>query len=145
MPRFGRPKQRAGYAAAGQYTCKGNWTDRQTKEIVVCGKPVPEGELTHLSLNVRSGSYLALCVECRVDLEEELLPWLAAQVGVGRLLSDLTELPNKELVSHSDLKQVLVDHQKLELKPGPLSPEQQLVAVELRNGREAREWVEKNG
>ncbi|MFJ1700422.1 hypothetical protein ACIOHC_36125 [Streptomyces sp. NPDC088252] len=106
---------------------------------------MPEGELSHLALNSRSGSYLALCADCRTDLEEELLPWLAARVGVGRLLSDLLELPNKELVSHTDLRKVLIEQDGAVMKPGPMTTEQQLRAVELRDGREAREWVENGG
>lgn len=142
MRRFGRPKERPGYAAAGQYTCKRNWTDEATGALTMCNRPVPEGELTHLALNTRSGSYLALCIDHRVELEEEMLLWLSARVGVGRLLSDLLELPNKELVSHTDLRNVLIAQGEGEMKPGPMTTEQQLRAVELRNGPEVRDWVE---
>ncbi|MFD4858404.1 hypothetical protein [Streptomyces atratus] len=106
---------------------------------------MPEGELSHLALNSRSGSYLALCADCRITLEEELLLWLSARVGVGRLLSDLLELPNKELVSHTDLRKVLIDQDGAEMKSGPMTTEQQLRAVELRNGPDVRDWVENGG
>ncbi|MFH9606884.1 hypothetical protein [Streptomyces sp. NPDC017448] len=111
----------------------------------MCGKPVPPGELTHLSLNSRSGHYLALCAECRTDLEEEMLHWMAARVGVGQLQSALLELPNKELVSHGDLRKVLIENGALTRKQGPLTQEELEYAVELRDGPEAREWVEKHG
>lgn len=143
MARIGRPKARSGYAQPGELTCKRNWDE--DGRTIVCGNPVPEGELTHIALNSRAGARLALCADCRTELEEEFLYWYAAQVPGERLLSDLLDYPNKGLVSHSELRRVLIEHGAGGDRPGPLTREDQLRAVELRDGPEVRRWVEKHG
>lgn len=132
------------HAQPGQI-CKRNYEDPETGKITLCGEPLPEGVLTHVAVNGRSGWHLALCEKCREEFQEALLPWLSTAQTRGRLTSELLELPGKSLVSHTTLKAVLVETGRLaRVTNGPLTWEQQLEAVEVMKGAEVREWVEEH-
>ena len=140
MP-FGRPQTRPGWAEEGQFRCLVNTYDMEKDEAIICGKPVPEGELTHVALNSRSGQYLALCTRHRGALEETMDEWFSASVGFGRLLASLTELRSGRLVSNTELREILLRHEVPVPKNGPLTPEQTVKAVALGYGEEDAEYV----
>lgn len=140
MP-YGRPQTRPGWAQEGQYKCLVNRYDQEADEAFICGKDVPEGELTHVALNSRSGQYLALCTKHREALEETMEEWLSASVGFGRLLASLTQLRGGRLVSHTELREILMEHGDAVPKNGPLTDEQQVRAVLLKFGDEDADFV----
>ena len=142
-PRSGRPRTAIDSAAEGQYECRFNWVDVKTERRVACGHPVPEGPLTHLALNNRSGEYLALCAYHRLALRDLVEDWLSTAVGTGRLLAQLTELPDGRLLSQAQLKEALAEHTDYDSsRNGPLPRELEMRGVELVAGPEARQALE---
>lgn len=139
MARLGRPTERPGYAQVGQYACKRLLADPETGRRRSCGKEVPEGELTWSALNDRSGDYLALCLGCRAELDEVHEDFATASVGTARLLASNEKLPTGILVSHTALREVLLESGEEVSKNGPLTTDQKLRAVEKKFGAGMRE------
>lgn len=126
-------KQRPGYAAAGQFLCRRHTHDPATGHVSdICNKPVPPGELTHLAHNSPSGDYLALCVSHREELSKLVEEFVSASLGTARLLSELNELSNGQLVSDTELRERL---DATNVRPfdrrGPLSAYERKTALEM--------------
>lgn len=139
---MGRPRLNPGAVREGELECRHNYRDPETGRIVVCGDPVPSGELTHLALNSRSGYLLALCVRHREELQEFYDVWASASVGQSSLSGTLAELADGRLVNHLDLKKALVERGELASSKGPLREEDELRAIEYMFGADARAALE---
>lgn len=124
-------RQIPGYAHRGQYTCLRR-IPTPDDDSATCGKEVPQGELTHATLNSLKGPYLALCLGCRADLDREFASWAEASVGNARLVADLFKLNGGTMISKKELRRVLLEHNALEPgQVGPLSRKDEAEAVRL--------------
>lgn len=142
MPRRGRPKTAHEYAQPDQYHCLMKLFDQEKDRYYVCGEPVPEGELPSLAYNAASSTFLALCARHREALREIVEDYLGAAVGQGTVRAARVELTEGRLVSHSRLREVLMQRD-LASKNGPLTEEQELAGVELLYGAEERAALER--
>lgn len=133
-------KQVPGYALPGQYNCRRNVYDAETKKITsICMKPVPEGELTWLSLNSPKGDYLAICSDCRAELGAVIEEFVAASLGTARLVADLLALPNGQLISEKTLRERLDEAGIRDAsKTGLLTEEERSLGLELVRARRRR-------
>lgn len=135
MPRMGRPKTKIEYAEPDQYNCLLKIFDRDRDRWVLCGDPVPEGDLPSLAHNSASATFLALCKRHRQALAETIEEYRTAAIGQGAVKAARVELSEGRLVSHSRLREALVAR-NLAGKNGPLTDEQELTGVELLYGPE---------
>ena len=132
---------RHGYAATGEHVCKYPVVySSKIDQVKICGRRVPEGTMPWLAKDSRNGSFLALCLKHRRMLDEETKPFLAATVETGRLLANSIELADGQLMSHTEIRELLREAlgEEAPTGSGPLAGAWVLQGIELKHGPEAR-------